>query len=229
MRSQGGHNVNLRHWQVNIKYALDRIFAILLFIILLPLWLLIILLIKIDDGGPVFFTQKRVGLKGSLFTIYKFRTMIVDADRFLDEKGRVTIQNRITRVGRFLRQFGIDELPQILNIIKGEMSFVGPRPVLPSHIHRYTPLQKRRFLMKPGITGLAQVNGRNRLKWSKRLELDLWYVDNYSLLLDAKILVKTIKVVFFREGVSLDRNPEEADDLPFNPDVPHKEQTREAN
>ena len=199
--------------QIAIKYALDRVFALSLIILLSPLWGAIMLAIKLDDRGPVFFTQDRLSKDESIFKIYKFRTMIVDADRFLDEKGHVTSQNRITRVGKFLRALSLDELPQLINIFKGEMSIIGPRPVLPSHLPRYTQEQRRRLLMKPGVTGLAQVNGRNTLKWSQRIEYDIWYVEHYSLWLDLKILLKTIKVVLLREGIVMDRNPHEVDDL----------------
>ena len=203
--------------QITIKYVLDRLFALFLIIILSPIWAAIMIAIKLDDGGSVFFTQDRLGKDETIFRIYKFRTMIEDADRFLDEKGRVTTQNRITRVGKFLRALSLDELPQLLNILKGEMSVIGPRPVLPSHLPRYTPEQKRRLLMKPGVTGLAQVNGRNTLKWSQRIAYDVWYIDHYSLWLDVKILIKTVKVVFLREGIVLDRNPHEVDDLAPHP------------
>lgn len=199
--------------QIAVKYAQDRVFALLLILILSPVWLAIMLAIKLDDGGPVFFTQDRLGKDGTIFKIYKFRTMIVNADQFLDEQGRVTGKNRITRVGKFLRALSLDELPQLINIFKGEMSVIGPRPVLPSHYPRYTDYQKRRLLMKPGVTGLAQVNGRNTLKWSQRIEYDVWYIEHYSLWLDIKILLKTIKVVLSREGIVMDRNPHEVDDL----------------
>ncbi len=201
------------HNQIAIKYILDRVFALFLILILSPLWLAIMLAIKLDDGGPVFFTQDRLGKDGSIFKIYKFRTMIVNADQFLDEQGRVTKKNRITRVGKFLRALSLDELPQLINIFKGEMSVIGPRPVLPTHYPRYTDYQKQRLLMKPGVTGLAQINGRNTLKWSQRIEYDVWYIEHYSLWLDMKILLKTIKVVLLREGIVMDRNPHEVDDL----------------
>jgi lipopolysaccharide/colanic/teichoic acid biosynthesis glycosyltransferase len=139
--------------------------------------------------------------------------MIPDADTLLDAQGRVGGINRITRVGHWLRLTRLDELPQLINILKGEMSFVGPRPVLPSHLNRYTEFQKQRFRMKPGVTGLAQINGRNQLKWSERIRLDVEYINTYSLALDVRILIRTTGVVFRREGISLDRNPEQVDDL----------------
>ena len=199
--------------QIRVKYFLDRCFGIISFFILSPVILLIALAIKIDDSDAVFFRQVRPGLNGRLFKIWKFRTMIPDADRFLDEKSRVKSGNRITRVGKFLRYLSLDELAQVINIMKGEMSFVGPRPGLREHLQRYSEEQKQRLKMKPGITGLAQTNGRNTLKWSKRIEYDIEYIKNYSIWLDIKILFKTIKVGVLREGIVLDRNPEQVDDL----------------
>lgn len=195
-----------------VKHLLDKVVSFVLLVALSPLLLFIALAIKTEDGGPVFFRQPRLGRNGSQFLIWKFRTMIVDADKYLDEMGRPT-QNRITLVGRFLRYLSLDELPQLINIFKGEMSVVGPRPALTSHLPRYTDVQKKRLQMRPGVTGLAQVNGRNTLRWSKRLEFDCWYVEHYSLWLDLKILAKTVKVVLFREGIVVDRNPDQVDDL----------------
>jgi undecaprenyl phosphate N,N'-diacetylbacillosamine 1-phosphate transferase len=199
--------------QVKVKYALDRIFGILLFIFILPLLIVFAALIKKEDGGPVFFKQKRPGLMGKPFMIWKFRSMVQDADRFLDEKGSPTVENRVTKIGKILRFISLDEIPQLINIVRGDMSFIGPRPALYESVEKYTEKQKERFLMKPGITGLAQVNGRNLLKWSKRIEYDLEYIENYSLWLDVKILLKTVKVVLLREGIVLDRNPDQVDDL----------------
>jgi len=181
-------------------------------IFLLPLFFLVALAIKIEDQGPVFFRQKRPGLYGRPFFIWKFRSMVPNADALLNGNQRVEV-NRVTKIGKILRYLSVDELPQVINILVGEMSFVGPRPALWEHMDRYTEEQKKRFLMKPGVTGLAQVNGRNLLKWSRRIEYDLEYIENYSLLLDLRILIKTIKVVFFREGIVLDRNPDQVDDL----------------
>jgi lipopolysaccharide/colanic/teichoic acid biosynthesis glycosyltransferase len=186
----------------------------LFFLILLFFFIPISVAIKIEDGGSIFFKQKRPGLYGKPFFIWKFRTMIPDADSLLDKNQKVNSGvNRVTKVGKFLRCLSLDELPQIINILKGEMSFIGPRPALYEAMEKYTVQQKKRFLMKPGITGLAQVSGRNLLKWSKRFEYDLQYIENYSLWLDIKILLKTVKVVLLREGIVLDRNPEQVDDL----------------
>lgn len=204
--------VATRSAQIAIKRAVDLIAAILLLAILWPLCAAIAIAIKLDDGGPVFFRQLRLGHQGDQFEIWKFRTMVPDADRFLDESGEATV-DRITRVGRVLRYFSLDELPQLVNIVRGDMSMIGPRPALVSHLDRYTDEQRRRFEMRPGVTGLAQVNGRNTLAWSKRIQYDIQYIDNYSLWLDLKILALTMKVVVTREGIVLDRNATEVDDL----------------
>lgn len=202
-----------RDIQILVKHIFDRIVAFLLLFLAVPFFVIIAVVIKLNDKGPIFFTQDRLGKDGTIFRIYKFRTMIENADRLLDEQGYGVAEKRITNVGRLLRSLSLDELPQLINILKGDMSIIGPRPVLPSHFSRYTDEQKRRLLMKPGVTGLAQVNGRNTLKWSQRIAYDVWYIDHYSLWLDIKILFKTIKVVLLREGIVLDRNPHEVDDL----------------
>jgi lipopolysaccharide/colanic/teichoic acid biosynthesis glycosyltransferase len=207
--------MNARSFEIYSKYFLDRVFsALFALIFILFFFLPISIVIKIEDGGPVFFRQKRPGLYGKPFYIWKFRTMVPDADALLDGNQRISQGiNRVTRIGKILRYLSLDELPQIINILKGEMSFIGPRPALYEAMGKYSEVQKKRFLMKPGITGLAQVNGRNLLKWSKRIEYDLQYIENYSLWLDIKILFKTIKVVLLREGIVLDRNPDQVDDL----------------
>lgn len=203
----------MRKIQRSIKYLFDRVFSVIILILVFPLLIVIALSIKIDDGNSVFFCQARLGLNCFPFKIWKFRTMVPNADNLLNYSGQVGNVNRITRVGRFLRFTSLDELPQLFNIIRGEMSFIGPRPTLPEHYDRYTEEQKKRFRMKPGVTGLAQINGRNTLEWSKRIQFDNMYIDKYSLLLDLTVLFKTIKVVFFREGIVLDRNPDQVDDL----------------
>lgn len=209
-----GHRRPGRGVQVQIKYLLDRLAGVLLLVGLAPVMLLLAVAVKLDSSGPIFFRQPRVGLDRRLFTVWKFRTMIVDADRLLDARGRTGSETRITRVGRVLRSLSLDELPQILNIVRGQMSFIGPRPVLTDHLARYSHAQMQRFAMKPGVTGLAQVNGRNTLPWTRRIAYDIEYITNYSLLLDARILLRTVRTVVLREGIVLDRNPEEVDDLP---------------
>jgi lipopolysaccharide/colanic/teichoic acid biosynthesis glycosyltransferase len=200
-------------FQVRIKYFFDRFFAFILLMLLSPLFLIIALAIYLNDRGSVFFKHPRPGLNARSFKVWKFRSMVENADRLLKEGGSAKGLDRVTGVGKILRKTSLDELPQLINILKGDMSFIGPRPALMEHLERYTEEQKERFRMKPGVTGLAQVSGRNVLKWSKRIEFDRQYIDNYSLWLDIKILFKTVKVVLCREGISLDRNVEEVDDL----------------
>lgn len=196
--------------QKKIKILIDRIFGFLVLILLMPLIIIISAIIRID--GPIFFFQQRLGKNGKIFTCVKFRTMMLNADKYLDKNGMPT-RDRVTKFGKFLRKTSLDEIPQIFNIVFGQMSFVGPRPTLVSHWIRYTSMQKRRFEMSPGITGLAQINGRNNIPWTKRIEFDLYYIDNFSLWLDIKILIKTIKVVFQRKNIEMDRNSPEMDDL----------------
>lgn len=187
--------------QLFIKRIIDLVLSVVGLIVLSPLFLIIAICIKLDSEGPVFFLQERAGFKGKPFMIYKFRSMVNNAVNMGD--GYYTGENdpRITRVGRFLRNTSLDEIPQLINIIKGEMSIIGPRPTLMYQVKEYDDFQKRRLLMKPGITGLAQVNGRNSLTWPERIKYDVKYVDNYSLWLDIKIFFKTIIVVFKKEGV----------------------------
>ena len=196
------------------KRALDVALSGLGLLASAPVWGLIAAAVKVEDGGPIFFRQDRVGRYGRRFLIWKFRTMVVEADRLLDKEGRVHGDGRITRAGRFLRLTSLDELPQLINVIRGEMSFIGPRPGLKEHYDRYTAAQKRRYDMRPGVTGLAQVNGRNTLPWSRRIAYDLEYIDEFSLWRDVKILAKTIAIVATGKNLVLDRNPELVDDLP---------------
>jgi len=188
-----------------LSLIIKRIFDILksgiALIILLPIFIIIGILIKLDSKGPVFFIQERVGKNGKIFRAYKLRTMVDNAEKiglgYEVEKN----DSRITRIGKYLR-WGIDELPQLLNVFRGEMSMVGPRPALPHQIEKYSEREKRRLEIKPGLTGWALVNGRNKLSWPERIKLDIWYIDHWSLWLDLKILLKTIWVVIFkREGI----------------------------
>ena len=161
-------------------------------------------MIKLDSRGPVFYRQERLGMNGRVFKIYKFRTMVKDAEKM--GSGLFTHENdpRITRVGRFLRRTSIDELPQLINILRGDMSFVGPRPPItwyPKRWNEYDDWEKLRFRMKPGMTGWAQIHGRNEIDWNKRIEYDVWYVKNWSLLLDLKIILETVKVVLSGKGI----------------------------
>lgn len=184
-----------------IKDLLDKIFACILLIALCPLFIIISILIKLDSKGSVMFIQQRVGKNQILFNIYKFRTMIPNAINI--GNGVYTEENdpRITRIGRFLRKISLDELPQLLNILKGDMSFIGPRPTLEYQVKQYNDFQKKRLLMKPGVTGLAQINGRNSISWPERIRYDVEYVENWSFGLDFRIFIKTFSVIFKREGL----------------------------
>lgn len=192
------------------KHFFKRIFdvlgSLLILIVFSPILLIVSIAIKIDSKGPVIFKQERVGKGGRVFRIYKFRSMCVNAEHtgtgVYSEKGDA----RVTRVGKFLRASSIDELPQAINILKGDMSFVGPRPPLTYHpwkIDEYTEEQFRMFEVRPGITGWAQVNGRKKVEWNERIRLNVWYVDHVSLWLDLKIMFRTVfKVVSNADNVS---------------------------
>lgn len=182
-----------------IKRFCDIILSLFLIIILSPVIIFIYLILFFRLGNPVIFIQKRPGLGGKIFKMYKFRTMTNETD----SKGNLLPdEQRLTKFGRFLRSTSLDELPELFNVLKGEMSLVGPRPLLVEYLELYSSEQSRRHEMKPGITGWAQVNGRNNISWEEKFRLDVWYVDNWSLFLDIKILFKTITVVFQRKGIS---------------------------
>ena len=188
-----------------IKHILDKIFGVILLVLLSPILAIIAIAIKLNSKGPVIFKQKRLGKDGKIFEIYKFRTMYVDAPDLRNEDGSTFNSNddsRVTKVGKFLRKTSLDELSQIFNILKGEMSFIGPRPDLPDHYNLYTEFDKKKLLVRPGVTGYAQANGRNNIEWKKRIEMDIFYIENYSLLLDIKILFKTVFSVLKSEGVN---------------------------
>ena len=198
-------------WQLGIKRAFDVLFSAAGLVLLSPVLLFITVLIKATSKGPVFFRQVRCGLNGRRFTLYKFRSMVMDAEAkqadmaHLNEMSgpvfKVTRDPRITSLGRWLRKTSLDELPQLINIFKGEMSLVGPRPPIPSEVNRYEPWQRRRLSMRPGLTGYWQVSGRNRIRdFNKWTELDLEYIDSWSLMLDTQILFKTVPTVLFGIG-----------------------------
>jgi len=184
---------------------MKRIFDILVsFSVLLlsaPLLLLLALLIRTQLGSPVLFSQLRPGLKGKSFNMVKFRSMTDERD---DAGELLSDAQRLTRFGMVLRATSLDELPELWNVLKGDMSIVGPRPLMMEYLPFYSPEQARRHDMLPGVTGLAQISGRNALTWEKKFELDVWYIDNYSFWLDIKILLATVKKVLIPEGVSPD-------------------------
>ncbi len=198
------------YWALLFKDIMDRILALISLIILSPLLILVAILIKITSPGPVFFVQTRVGKNGKLFKMYKFRSMYKDADKkkrelmHLNEMGKVVFKikddPRITPIGKFIRKYSIDELPQLFNILKGEMSFIGPRPPLPEEVAQYEPWQRRRLSMKPGLSCLWQISGRNEIDFDEWMLLDLQYIDNWSLWLDFVIFIKTIIVVITGKG-----------------------------
>ena len=182
-----------------IKRLLDFILSLFAIIILSPVLLIVALLVRIKLGAPVIFKQKRPGLNEKIFTLYKFRTM-TDAK---DEHGNLLPDEiRLTKFGKLLRSTSLDELPELFNILKGDMSIVGPRPLLVRYLPLYNEHQKHRHDVRPGFTGYAQCNGRNAISWEEKFDLDVYYTKNLSLLIDIKIILKTVKVVLFREGIS---------------------------
>ncbi len=181
------------------KRFLDLILVIPALILLAPVLATVALLVWLKMGSPVIFRQQRPGLHGRPFMMYKFRTMTNARDA---EGNLLPNEQRLTRFGKFLRSTSLDELPELINVLRGEMSLVGPRPLLMSYLERYTPEQMRRHEAKPGITGWAQINGRNAVTWDERFKNDVWYVDNLSLWLDLMIILVTIEKVWQREGIS---------------------------
>ncbi len=181
------------------KRVFDIVMSLVLIILLSPVILLVAVLVGIKMGWPVFFVQERVGKNNQIFKIYKFRTM----SNSVDKKGQpLSDEMRLTKFGQFLRQTSLDELPELFNILKGEMSFVGPRPLLVEYLLEYDEHQIRRHEIRPGLTGWAQVNGRNLVSWEERFNLDVWYVDHCHFGLDLKILWMTVIKVLKREGIS---------------------------
>jgi lipopolysaccharide/colanic/teichoic acid biosynthesis glycosyltransferase len=192
-----------------MKRLIDIIGSIGLLIVLFPIILLIGILVRINLGAPIFYKQLRAGKHTQMFYIYKFRSMTNERD----EIGNLFPDDaRITTFGNFLRKTSLDELPQLFNVLKGEMSFVGPRPLIVRYVPYYTDRENKRHDVRPGITGLAQVFGRNQLPWKERLELDVQYVEKQSLILDLKILFRTIQVVLKRDGILVDPSAETAFD-----------------
>jgi sugar transferase EpsL len=181
------------------KRSIDLIASALGLLLISPIMLILAILIRLKLGSPIIFSQERPGYQGKSFMMSKFRTMTDERD---ENDELLPDGDRLTPFGKFLRSASLDELPGLLNVLKGEMSLVGPRPLLVRYLDKYTPEQARRHDVKPGITGWAQVNGRNAISWEQKFKLDVWYVDNQSLILDLKILLMTIKKVVVREGIS---------------------------
>jgi len=185
-----------------LKRLIDFIVVLGVLIVIWPILLIMTLWLHFaNKGAGAFFTQKRPGKNGKIFKVIKFKTMTDERDV---EGKLLPDAERLTKVGRFVRSTSADELPQLLNVLKGDMSLIGPRPLLPQYLPLYSKEQARRHEVRPGITGWAQVNGRNAISWTKKFELDVWYVDHCSFLLDLKIIFLTVKKVFVREGISSD-------------------------
>jgi lipopolysaccharide/colanic/teichoic acid biosynthesis glycosyltransferase len=182
-----------------LKRFLDLIVSLVAFSLLLPLFIIVTVLLYIANQGKPFFVQPRPGMKGKIFRLVKFKTM---NDRKDAAGNLLSDAERLTAIGKFIRKTSLDEIPQLINVIKGEMSLIGPRPLLVEYLPLYNDTQKRRHEVRPGITGWAQVNGRNAIGWKEKFELDVWYVDNMSLLLDCKIIIFTLMKVVKSEGVS---------------------------
>ena len=184
---------------LSVKRLIDVVVSATALVLLAPVMLIVAVLVRVVMGGPVLFRQERPGVDERIFTLYKFRTMTDGRD----EQGNLLPDGeRLTRPGRFLRRFSLDELPQLWNVLRGDMSLVGPRPLIKDYLPFYNERQRRRHSVRPGITGWAQVNGRNLLTWEERFDLDVWYVQNRSLWLDIRIVLKTFVLVLTGRGVS---------------------------
>ena len=192
---------NLGNWGCKMKRLFDFIVALCALLTLLPVIIVVAALIRFKLGSPILFTQKRPGLNGDIFKMMKFRTMLDAKDK---QGNLLPDEQRMTKFGSFLRSTSLDELPGLFNVLKGDMSLVGPRPLLVQYLPLYNKEQARRHNVRPGITGWAQVNGRNAISWEQKFELDVWYVNNQSIWLDFKILLLTVKKVFIRDGINAD-------------------------
>jgi undecaprenyl phosphate N,N'-diacetylbacillosamine 1-phosphate transferase len=182
------------------KRLIDFILVLCVLLVIWPILLIITVWLHFaNKGAGAFFTQDRPGKNGKIFKVIKYKTMTDERDA---EGNLLPDADRLTKVGRFVRSTSIDELPQLINVLKGDMALIGPRPLLPQYLPLYSPEQARRHEVRPGITGWAQINGRNAISWTKKFEYDVWYVDHCSFLLDLKIVFLTIKKVFIREGIS---------------------------
>lgn len=189
-------------YEKGFKRAIGFIIVLMVLLIIWPVLLFMaIWLYFANKGAGTFFTQERPGKNSKIFKVIKFKTMTDEHD---EDGNLMPDEKRLTRIGKFIRSTSVDELPQLINVLKGDMALIGPRPLLPQYLPLYTKEQARRHNVRPGITGWAQVNGRNAISWTKKFELDVWYVDHCSFLLDLKIIFLTIKKVFVREGISSD-------------------------
>lgn len=186
-------------YKIFLKRFIDFLAASLGLLLLSPLFIILTIGLYFANQGKPFFFQNRPGKNGILFKIIKFKTM---NDKKDTNGNLLSDELRLTEIGSFVRKTSLDELPQLLNVIKGDMSLIGPRPLLPQYLHLYNEFQKRRHEVRPGITGWAQVNGRNAISWNQKFEYDVWYIDNVSFLLDCKIIANTIKKVVVKEGIS---------------------------
>ncbi len=193
----------MKKFNLFLKRAFDITVSAILIVILIiiPVFIVVPILIKATSKGPAIFKQERMGRNGKTFYIYKYRTMLIPEESIAPDGTQLEPKQRITKIGRILRKTSIDELPQLFNVIGGTMSIVGPRPTLPYQCDNYTEEQRHRLDMRPGITGWAQVNGRNDLSWSEKIVYDLEYVENFSIFMDIKILFMTLAVVFKKEGI----------------------------
>ncbi len=186
-------------YQSIVKPIFDFFCAFFGFVLLLPIFLVVTFLLFIANSGKPFFFQLRPGKNGKIFKIIKFKTMNDKKDK---EGNLLSDSERLTKVGSFVRKTSLDEIPQLLNVIKGDMSLIGPRPLLPGYLHLYSDFQNRRHEVKPGITGWAQVNGRNAISWDEKFLLDVWYVNHISFILDFKIIFRTFQKVLISEGIN---------------------------
>lgn len=191
--------------QKRIKRVIDIVLSLIVLVLFLPLWIIIAILIKVTSKGPIFFLQERPGQYREIFKVYKFRTMELGSEKMVKGQEVIGSDDRITSIGTFLRRSKIDEIPQVLNVLKGEMSLVGPRPERVASLDDYDEEISKRLNMKPGMTGLAQVSGNIYLDLQDRYKFDVYYVEHFSLLLDIKIIIRTIGVVIFGEDKYIDK------------------------
>lgn len=199
--TDNSYKLHIPFWKLVVKRNADLFISIILLLLLLPIIIIIAVLVKLTSKGPVLFIQERIGQYGHPFFIYKFRTMEAGAE-LRGKKFEITYDDpRLTRFGKWLRRMSFDEFPQLFNILRGDMSIIGPRPTLRYQVEQYAEEERRRLLVKPGVTGLAQVHGRNAISWAERIKWDLYYIDHYSLWLDLVIIVQTVKIWVTGEGL----------------------------